>query len=170
MTCGWFKKKKKKQLTAQELLDRDGLREEILTRDNLSRASMKHGNCSTGIGPVNTEIARHRDFTQFLWEEVHDAGKSLARVAKEHDLTVNIVKQLLASALMQQNHNVKNQPKPTRPYKTLEEKEREWDEVRAKRDAPKPGRTPTFSKMEDVPDESIPDTYGGCEMAGVSSN
>lgn len=143
--CGFSKPEKKKVLTKEALLERDARREEIMMYDHYSRNIIKYGNYGTKIVNVDSEIQKHRELANQIYDETQE--KSLALVAKKHDLTVNQVKRIAATALMQRNTKTQNQLLPALPEKA-KPTEAEIAEIRRERDTRKI-KVPTFSKWEE---------------------
>lgn len=143
--CGFCKPKKKKVLSKEELLLRDSRREKIMMYDHYSRNVMKFGNYGTKIDVVDSEIQKHRELGNQIYQEIQD--ESLAVVAKRHDLTVNQIKKIAATTLMQLNLQVQNQVRPALPD-LKSQTEEEIAEIRRKRDTRKI-KVPTFSKWEE---------------------
>lgn len=162
MICGWTKPKKKKffkgkkkPLTNAQLIKRDARREHTMLLDQYSRNCIIYGNYTTQLQIVDDEIAKHRKFTQEVYDAVQE-GKTIHSLAEKHDLTENQIKRILSTALLQRNQGAEHKlkPEPVRVRKSKEEVEAEIAEIRRKRDTPKPPRRGTFADMEYVDDES----------------
>lgn len=149
--CGWKRPKRAKVLTNKELLDRDAYREKIMLIDHYARTSAAHGNYTTQLPVTDREITEHRKFAQDLWYRAKD--ESVAVLAKKHNLTVNQVKRILATALQQQlvGHTDTLRPGIAKiDTKAIEEANRQ-----KRLQYQKKSHRGTFSKMVDYePDES----------------